>query len=292
MAFDPISLVLSKGYTKETVEGAGAIKGDKGDPGPRGPAGPAGATGPQGPVGPAGPTGAAGPKGNTGLTGPQGDTGPAGPKGDTGEQGPKGEKGDTGPQGVQGDQGIRGPAGEQGPKGDKGDPFSIAKVYSSVSEMNTDFSNPDIPQGAFVIINTGNVEDEDNANLYVKGETAYSFVTDLSGAAGIQGPQGERGPQGVQGEQGDQGVQGIQGPKGDPGETGPAGPGIATGGATGQVLYKTGAADYATSWTTLTAADVGAATMEQVLAAIQAAINSTSFEVKEDGHLYYNMEGD
>lgn len=141
-----------------------------------------------------------------------------GPKGDAGE------KGEQGAQGVQGEQGIRGPAGEQGQKGDKGDPFSIAKVYASVDAMNADFSNPDIPEGAFVIINTGNVEDEDNAKLYVKGETAYSFVTDLSGATGIQGPQGERGPQGVQGEQGEQGVQGIQGVKGDTGETGPQGP--------------------------------------------------------------------
>lgn len=33
MAFDPISLALSKGYTEESLEGAGAIKGD---PGPAG----------------------------------------------------------------------------------------------------------------------------------------------------------------------------------------------------------------------------------------------------------------
>lgn len=141
-----------------------------------------------------------------------------GPKGDTGE------KGEQGAQGVQGEQGVQGVAGEQGPKGDKGDPFSIAKVYASVDAMNADFSNPDIQEGSFVIINTGNVEDEDNAKLYVKGEAAYSFVTDLSGATGIQGPQGERGPQGVQGEQGEQGVQGIQGVKGDTGEAGPQGP--------------------------------------------------------------------
>lgn len=62
--------------------------------------------------------------------------------------------------------------------------------------------------------------------------------------------------------------------------------GIPPGGTTGQVLSKTGADDYATGWKTLTAsdvgarpstwtpsaADVGAATMEQVNAAINAAI--------------------
>ncbi len=39
MAFDPISLALSKDYTKETAEGMGAVKGEKGDPGDQGPPG-------------------------------------------------------------------------------------------------------------------------------------------------------------------------------------------------------------------------------------------------------------
>lgn len=60
--------------------------------------------------------------------------------------------------------------------------------------MNADFSGADTSTGDFVLINTGNVADEDNAKLYVKGESAFTFVTDLSGTAGIQGPQG---PQGV-----------------------------------------------------------------------------------------------
>jgi hypothetical protein len=89
--------------------------------------------------------------------------------------------------------------------------------------MNSDFSNTDVNIGEFVLINTGNVEDEDNAKLFVKTETEYSFITDLSGTAGIQGPQGI---QGIQGPQGIQGIQGIQREKGDTGprgETGPAG---------------------------------------------------------------------
>ena len=98
---------VSEKYTRESLEGAGTLKGDPGDsayeiavkngysgtetewleslqgedgaPGPQGPKGDTGATGPQG---------------------PQGEQGEAGPKGDTGEQGPKGDKGDKGDPGT------------------------------------------------------------------------------------------------------------------------------------------------------------------------------------------------
>jgi len=45
------------------------------------------------------------------------------------------------------------------------------------------------------------------------------------------------------------GIQGVPGPSGPPG---PTGPGVAVGGATGQVLAKTSATDYATEWVTPT----------------------------------------
>ena len=147
----------------------------------------------------------------------------------------QGEQGETGAVGPQGPQGKQGPQGIQGEKGEKGDAFAIVKVYSSVADMNKDFSGTDVKEGQFVIIDTGNVNDEDNAKLYVKGKTAFKFLTDLSGAQGIQGPKGEQGPQGVQGEQGPQGIQGEkgetgvagpkgeQGLKGDPGEKGNTG---------------------------------------------------------------------
>lgn len=99
-------------------------------------------------------------------------------------------KGDTGAQGIKGD------------KGDKGDAFSIAKIYTSVAEMNEGFATDDVPQGGFVLINTGNVEDADNAKLYVKDESAYVYLTDLSGSAGIQGPPGEDGAAGATGATG------------------------------------------------------------------------------------------
>ena len=107
--------------------------------------------------------------------------------------------------------------GDKGDKGETGDPFSIAKVYPSVADMEADFTNVDVPVGAFVLVSTADVADEDNGKLYVKTLVDYNFLVDLSGANGIVGPQGPQGEQGIQGEKGDQGEQGPQGEKGDPG---------------------------------------------------------------------------
>ena len=147
------------------------------------------------------------------LDGQDGKDGEKGEKGDTGEQGPQGI------QGIQGEQGIQGIQGEQGPVGPQGEPFTIVKTYSSVEEMQDDFDNMQV--GDYVMI-ASSVDDEDNAKLYVKTDTAWVFITDFSGAQGIQGPQGETGPvgpQGPQGETGPQGPQGIQGPQGEKGDT-------------------------------------------------------------------------
>lgn len=124
-------------------------------------------------------------------------------------KGPKGDRGETGPQGVQGvrgETGERGPQGIQGPQGAKGDPFAIAKTYQSVTAMNAGFATDNVKEGQFVMIDTGNVNDADNAKLYVKGKTAYTYIIDLSGATGVQGPQGVQGQQGVQGERGNVGA--------------------------------------------------------------------------------------
>lgn len=129
-----------------------------------------------------------------------------GEQGVQGIQGVKGDKGDKGDQGIQGIQGIQGVAGE---KGDKGDPFSIAAIYSSIDEMNNSFATDNVPEGGFVLINTDNVDDESNAQLYVKRATFYAYLTDLSGAQGIQGPPGERGLQGEQGPTGPAGADGT-----------------------------------------------------------------------------------
>lgn len=94
----------------------------------------------------------------------------------------------------------------KGQKGDKGDAFSIAKVYNSVSAMNADYSNSEVKIGQFVVIDTGNVNDVDNAKLYVKGLSSYTYLTDLSGADGLQGPQGQPGKDGNEGQKGNTGT--------------------------------------------------------------------------------------
>ena len=69
----------------------------------------------------------------------------------------------------------------------KGDAFSIKKVYASVANMEADKSNPDIAEGDFVLVNTGDVEDPDNAKLYVKADGDFEFLVDMSGAIGFTG---------------------------------------------------------------------------------------------------------
>jgi hypothetical protein len=167
--------------------------------------GPQGIPGPQGPQGEQGIQGEPGPKGDTGETGPQGEQGQKGDTGATGETGPKGDTGATGPQGE---------TGATGSKGDTGMGFTIAKVYSSVAELEADTTPTEIVAGQFAIVNTNDVENSEDARLYLFDGTSYTFVTDLSGAKGIQGPKGDTG------ETGATGATGPQGPKGDQGDPG------------------------------------------------------------------------
>jgi len=76
----------------------------------------------------------------------------------------------------------------KGDKGDTGDAFHIVKTYASVSAMNADYSGTDTHVGDYVMI-VSTVEDPDNAKVYIKGSSAWSFVVDMSGATGIQGQQ-------------------------------------------------------------------------------------------------------
>lgn len=179
---------------EQGIQGPAGPQGEKGDKGEKGDTG---ETGPQGPVGE---TGAQGPAGPQGEIGPQGDKGDKGDKGDTGDTGPQGPKGDQGIQGLQGIQGIQ---GEQGPAGKD---FSIAKTYSSIVAMEADAAN--VEEGSFVLI-ASDTEDEDNAKLYVKGASAFTYLSDLSGAQGMKGEQGVQGVQGPQGETGPQGAAGV-----------------------------------------------------------------------------------
>lgn len=206
------------------------LKGDKGGPGEAGPQGPRGEMGPQGErgiQGVEGPKGERGEPGPQGLKGDTGEPGPIGPMGPQGEVGPQGLQGVVGPMGLTGPQGPMGPEGPVGPKGEQGAPFKIVKIYNSVSAMQAESNS--LNMGDIVLINTDNVEDEDNAKLYIKNESGYSLLTDLSGARGVQGPEGPQGLKGEQGipgergQQGEAGPQGLQGPpglKGDKGEPG------------------------------------------------------------------------
>lgn len=80
------------------------------------------------------------------------------------------------------------PKGDKGDKGDTGEDFHITKTYSSIAEMEADINN--IEEGDFVII-ASNVEDEDNSKLFVKTNSAFKLLTDLSGAQGFKGEKGD-----------------------------------------------------------------------------------------------------
>jgi hypothetical protein len=66
-----------------------------------------------------------------------------------------------------------------------GRPFTIARTFSSVEEMNAGAASDGVESGQYVMVNTGDVDDEENARLYFKQDGAYHFVTDLSGATGV-----------------------------------------------------------------------------------------------------------
>lgn len=145
-----------------------------------------------------------------------------------------------------------------------GDAFTIVKTYPSIKAMEDDYNNPEVKTGQFVMIDTGDVENEEDSRLYLKGDTEWKFISDLSGAQGIQGlsayqvavqhgfegtedewlislkgdkgdtgPKGDKGDpgekgatgeRGPQGLQGERGLQGIQGEQGEQGIQGPVGP--------------------------------------------------------------------
>lgn len=63
--------------------------------------------------------------------------------------------------------------------------FSIYRSYSSIDAMNADLAN--VPEGKFVLINTNDVEQADNAKLYVRGATSFEYLVDMSGAIGFTG---------------------------------------------------------------------------------------------------------
>ena len=141
MGIDVVTLALAKKYTKESLAGAGALKGEKGDPFTYDDFTPEQLLALKGENGIDGKSAyqLAVEKGFVGteaewVASLKGETGPIGPQGEVGPQGLKGETGATGPQGI------------QGPKGDnyqitEADYAAIAgmvSVPSKTSELTND----------------------------------------------------------------------------------------------------------------------------------------------------------
>lgn len=99
---------------------------------------------------------------------------------------------------LRGEMGATGPQGATGETGPAGAPFTIYRTYATIALMEADFAN--VPDGSFVAIQS-NVEDPDNAKLYLRGNSEFTFITDMSGATGIHGDTGETGATGKAGAQ-------------------------------------------------------------------------------------------
>lgn len=68
-----------------------------------------------------------------------------------------------------------------------GDAFTYKKEYPSIEAMEVDWGTADVKLGEYVLINTNNVEDPDDAKVYLKTQEGWKFIVDLSGMQGIQG---------------------------------------------------------------------------------------------------------
>lgn len=63
--------------------------------------------------------------------------------------------------------------------------FNIFRVFSSILDMNS--NKESVPEGKFVVINTGSVEEEDTGKLYVRTTDGFDYLVDLSGMRGFTG---------------------------------------------------------------------------------------------------------
>ena len=112
-------------------------------------------------------------------------------------------------------QGLQGPQGEKGDKGDIGDAYTpqIGDVLTVDSTSEASIT---------VALDEANKKATFNFNIPkgeagAKGDTGEKGEKGDTGLQGIQGLQGERGEQGPAGVEGPQGIQGIKGDKGDDG---------------------------------------------------------------------------
>lgn len=68
-----------------------------------------------------------------------------------------------------------------------GNAFTYKKEYPSVEAMEADWGTADVKLGEYVLINTNDVEDPDDAKVYLKTQEGWKFIVDLSGMQDIQG---------------------------------------------------------------------------------------------------------
>lgn len=68
-----------------------------------------------------------------------------------------------------------------------GDAFTYKKEYPSIEAMEADWGTAGVKLGEYVLINTNDVEDPDDAKVYLKTQNGWKFIVDLSGMQGIQG---------------------------------------------------------------------------------------------------------
>lgn len=83
-----------------------------------------------------------------------------------------------------------------------GAPFDVYATFPSVADMEQDEGTP---VGAFVVIDAGSAENEENARVYQRSADGWRFIVDMSGAQGVQGVQGIQGERGEKGDKGDAG---------------------------------------------------------------------------------------
>lgn len=83
-----------------------------------------------------------------------------------------------------------------------GAPFDVYATFPSVAAMEQD---EETPVGAFVVIDAGSAENEENARVYQRSADGWRFIVDMSGAQGAQGVQGIQGERGEKGDKGDAG---------------------------------------------------------------------------------------
>lgn len=69
----------------------------------------------------------------------------------------------------------------------RGEGFKVSKTYKSIADMEAD-TDHGLKEGDFVLINTDDVENPDNAKIYVvDAEGKFTFLVDMSGAIGFTG---------------------------------------------------------------------------------------------------------